>query len=1062
MICSGFCNFAFGKVVVVVIVFDVVTETMLSTITDKNYYSDIRMMRFTKLMAIAGMALSTSAVYATDYLVCDFENCEIGQTFKIWNNFGGSSTTTATVETDPKNADNKVLHVVNRSWNDHIEFELPEEFAGTKFTDRIENVSVRIMRHQNDPCGEWKNFQIFVGDDKLFAENFPSYGPVSTWKTWSYAPEAVLEGNTSRFLRLGFNSENSDYYMDDIRIIGPDFNTYDDGKLDFSDSKSTSSAYTDYNEGILIPAGTELNVYTSRYTYWLSPIKGTGTLNIHSGGERSYIGKNDSSLPDWSGFSGDVHIYPWPEVNTSVQAGWYGKILGHGGVKYDAGSAKTSIKEGRYTTLLANNRVTLHKGATMAGEDGNNARAHRLASLKMEPGSRLMGYYKGNKTKGVYYLVGSDNGDSELAGCIAAEGTSMVGIVKEGSGTYTLTGNDNRITGIATVVGGRLLISNDAVAAKEQKLAGAIGIGENAVGVMSYAGTTIGGSGHISGMADIYGHLEPGDSKGNALTIADFVNGKACDLKLHPTSRIVFNIARSEIARSTRLDVSGSVILNPRDEAYDISGAMPVLEIRLEEGVDLNVGDTFTLISAAKKDDSESEGWKFRVQYPKSYTWEVKETSSDEGYTVTATVTSTDYSGQGDKTEEDVKVMDGDSNEDYIVEWLADYDDPTPLREYANRAGKSIGVAVPVWKFNLSNINDAKTSTVATQFNLVEAENEMKIDATEPSRNNFSLGNARNLTNFASNHGIEVRGHTLVWHQQVPGWISQDGKKNNHNWTKDQLTEIMQNHINGVAGGLKGSIREWDVCNEVLDDDQSVVWSNPESYKLRPSVWKDVIGEDFIVKAFQMAHEADPDARLYINDYGVEFIGDPKAEAYYNLVKKLIEKGAPIHGVGFQCHFTTGQLNAKRLKDNMKRYADLGLEVAVTELDIAQADPKAADAAKRQAEDYCAAVMAALSLENCKTVLVWGLCDPDSWRQNNPLMYDGSVKPKEAYYAVHAALRTLANRTEVEETSAVAKDAVAVEYYNLQGVRVSSEAKGLVIKRTIYSDGTSKAEKIRY
>lgn len=1009
-------------------------------------------------MAIAAMALSASNVRATDYLVCDFENYEIGQTWTVWNNFGDATTTTATVEADPKNSSNKVLHIVNRNWNDHVEFQLPSEFAGTNFTDKIETLSVRIMRHQNDPCGEWKNFQIFVGDDKLHEESWPSYGNVSTWKTWTYTPTAVSAENTSPYLRIGFNSENSDYYIDDVRIIGPDFNTYEDGKLDFSDPASTSSKYTNYSDGILIPSGKELNVYTSRYTYWTSPIKGNGTLNIHSGGERSYIGNNSGTLPDWSDFSGEVHIYPWPEVNSSVKAGWYGKILAHGGVKYDAGSAKTSIKEGRYSTLLADNKVTLHEGATMAGEDGNNARAHRFAALKMEAGSRLMGYYKANKTKGVYYLIGSDNGDSELAGTIAAEGTSMVGIVKEGKGTYSITGNDNRITGIVTVVGGKVLISNDAAEARDKKLAGAVGIGENAVGVMAYAGSTVGGSGHISGMADIYGHLEPGDSKGYTLTVADFANGNACDVKLHPTSRIIFNIDGSD--KSARLDVSGAISLNPRDEAYDISGAMPVLEIKLGDNANLKAGDTFTLISAGSKDEAEAAGWEFRVQYPKAYTWEVKENATADGYTVTATVTSTDYYGQGEIIQEDVKVMDGDSNEDYLADWTADYDDPTPLRDYAKRAGKSIGVAVPVSRFSLTNMNDAKTSTVATQFNLVEAENEMKIDYTEPSQNNFSLWDAKKLTTFAADNSMDVRGHTLVWHSQVAAWISQDGKKNNHGWTKQQLTDIMQNHINGVAGGLKGTIREWDVCNEVLDDDQSIVWSNPEGYNLRASVWQNVIGEEYLVKAFQMAHEADPDAKLYINDYGVEFMGDPKAEAYYNLVKKLIERGAPIDGVGFQCHLTTGQLNAKRLKDNLKRYADLGLEVAITELDIAQADPKAADAAKRQAEDYCAAVMAALSLENCKTVLVWGLCDPDSWRENNPLMYDGSVKPKEAYYAVHAALRTLANRTEVEEIGGAGTEAVAVEYYNLHGVRVGADARGVLIERTAYADGTFESKKI--
>lgn len=1018
------------------------------------------MTRFAKLTAISGMALYAANAWAADYLVCDFENYEIGQTWKVWNNFGDTSTTTATVEADPKNTGNKVLHIVNHGWNDHVEFELPAEFAGTNFSDRVETLSLKICRHQNDPCGEWKNFQIFLGDDKLHEESWPSYGPVSTWQTRTYTPDAVSAENTSSYLRIGFNSEDSDYYIDDIRLKGTDFNTYEDGRLNFSDPSSTSSSYTNYNDGILIPAGKELNVYTSRYTYWLSPIKGSGTLNIYSGGERSYIGNNSGTLPDWSGFKGEVHIYPWPEVNEAVKAGFYGKILAHGGVKFDAGSVKTSIKEGRYTTILAENKVILHEGATMAGEDGNNARAHRIASLLMEPGSHLMGYYKGNKQKGVYYLLGSDDSDSELAGCISAEGTSMVGIVKEGKGTYSLTGNDNRITGIATVVGGKLLISNDAAEARSQKLSGAIGIGDNAVGVMVYAGGCVGGSGNISGMADIYGYMEPGDSKGNTLTVADYVNDNACDVKLHPTSRLIFNI--DEVDKGARLDISGAITLNPRDEAYEVSGAMPVLEIKTGENANLREGDSFTLISAAGKNDEESKGWTFRIQYPKAYTWEVKETYGADGYKVTATVTSAEYSGQGDIIQEDVKVMNGDSNSDYIVDWTADYYDTTPLRHYADKAKKSIGVAIPSWNIDLNNMNDPKTAAIAGEFNTGVAENAMKIDATEPSRGNFTLESPRRMIDFASRNGMEMRGHTLVWHQQVPGWISQDGKKNNHNWTKEQLTEIMQGHINGVAGGLKGSIREWDVVNECLDDDQSVIWSNPNGYKMRPTVWYNVIGEEFLDKAFRMAHEADPEARLYINEYGVEFIGDPKAEAYYNLVKKLVEQGTPIHGVGFQCHLTTGQLNAKKLKDNLRRYQDLGLEVAVTELDIAQADPKASDAALRQAEDYCAAVMAALSLENCRTVLIWGLCDPDSWRENNPLLYDGSVKPKEAYYAVHAALRAIANRNDVEEmeSETVAKEEVAVEYYNMQGIRVGTETVGLVIKKTVYSDGTSKSVKM--
>lgn len=180
-------------------------------------------------------------------------------------------------------------------------------------------------------------------------------------------------------------------------------------------------------------------------------------------------------------------------------------------------------------------------------------------------------------------------------------------------------------------------------------------------------------------------------------------------------------------------------------------------------------------------------------------------------------------------------------------------------------------------------------------------------------------------------------------------------------------------------------------------------------------------------------------------------MGQPKAEAYYNLVKKLVEKGVPIHGVGLQCHFNSGQIDARKLRDNIRRYRDLGLVCAITELDIVQSDPGAADAEKRQAEDYCAVVMAAMSQENCPTVLIWGVSDPDSWRENNPLVFDGSLKPKEAYYAVHAALRTIAERAEVDqiEDGAAPGGNEGDGYFNLQGIKVGEDrlAPGVYIRR---------------
>lgn len=998
-------------------------------------------------LVAASILLAANASEASEFVLCDFEDYAIGHSFKIWNSFSDDVAATATVESDPLNPGNKVLHVVNHGWNDHVEFQLPPEYAGTAFAEKVENVSLKICRHKYDPCGEWKNFQIYFGDQKLHEESWPSYGPVSTWKRWSYEIPAIDKGNSAQMLRLGFNSDNSDYYIDDIILSGTDFPSFPEGTLNFSDPSSTSSSYTSYSGGISIPDETTLDVFTSRYTYWMSPVKGHGRLNIHSGGERSFIGNASGNLPDWSRFDGEVHIYPWPEINEAVNAGFYGQILAHGGVKYDSGNPKASIRDGRFSSLFASCSVTLHEGATLAGDDGNTARAHRFGALRTEPGSRIMGYYKGNKQKGVYYLVGHDGSDSELAGTISAEGSSPVGIVKEGAGTYTISGNNNNITGFVAVVEGKLLVANDASAARRQKLPGAIGIHGNTTGVIVYSGGCLGGSGSISGTTDLFGHLQPGDRMGYTLTMADFANGMPVDLKLHPTSRLIFTIDDSGC--STNLDISGNILYIPRDEIYDASEAMPIIELRVAEGAQLNKGDQFTLISSAAK--ISDMDWNFRVQYPKAFSWKVSESVIGDRYCLTATVTDTAYSGQGDVEIADEIVLDGIGNDAYIIDWSESYDDPMPLRHYAQKAGKSIGMAVNQYKYSLSNTSDQRPAIVADQFNLAVAENEMKIDATEPSQGNFNLGYAWNLINFADANDMDIRGHVLVWHQQVPQWISSDGKKNNHKWTKEQLSDIMRSHIDGVAGALKGKVREWDVVNECLDDDQSIVWSNPDAYRLRSSIWNDVIGEEFIEMAFRHAHEADPDALLFINEYGAEFMGQPKAEAYYNLIRNLVAKGVPIHGVGLQCHFNSGQIDARKLKENIKRYEELGLICSITELDIEQSDNTSGDAEWRQAEDYCAVVLAALSQANCNTVLIWGLTDPDSWRHNKPLIFDGSLRRKEAFHAVHAALRTLASRTEISLPEAEEDNDASgtVEYFTLQGIKVNPRdiSGGIYIRR---------------
>jgi GH35 family endo-1,4-beta-xylanase len=417
-----------------------------------------------------------------------------------------------------------------------------------------------------------------------------------------------------------------------------------------------------------------------------------------------------------------------------------------------------------------------------------------------------------------------------------------------------------------------------------------------------------------------------------------------------------------------------------------------------------------------------------------------------------AKVTSLDYSGQGD-----IEIGDDEENafQGYPDDdWSYDIRDNTPLRTYADILGKQIGVAAASYRYDCSR-NDGETGLVGNQFNIIVGENEMKFDATEPNKNSFNYGGSDAIVWVASRFNQEVRGHTLAWHSQVPEWVSQDGKKNNHNYTRQELLSILKNHIFNVVGKYKGRIVEWDVCNEVLDDDQSIVRTDPTAYKLRPSIWATYIGEDFIDSAFVWAHQADPQAKLYINDYGVEFMGGTKSEAYYNLVKRLIKSGIPIEGCGLQCHLTTGELDTLKLEKNIKRYAEIGMKCIITELDIALANPYSTDALERQAKEYGAITRVFLRNDNCPTMLIWGISDNHSWRQNQPLLYNSSLKPKPAYYNVHAQLRIAANRvTSVEKPSSLDELSIKeIRFYNMTG-QLTTNPSGLVIKQTIYTNGT--------
>ena len=213
------------------------------------------------------------------------------------------------------------------------------------------------------------------------------------------------------------------------------------------------------------------------------------------------------------------------------------------------------------------------------------------------------------------------------------------------------------------------------------------------------------------------------------------------------------------------------------------------------------------------------------------------------------------------------------------------------------------------------------TGILDREFNSVTAENEMKWDATEPSRGQFTFGPADQIVNRAAARGQRMRGHTLVWHSQLPGWVSSIRDANT-------LRSVMNNHITTVMNRYKGQIHSWDVVNEAFADGGSG--------QLRSSVFRDVLGNGFIEEAFRTARTADPAAKLCYNDYNIEDWNAAKTQGVYRMVRDFKSRGVPIDCVGLQAHFGAGGPPAS-FQTTLSSFAALGVDVQITELDIAQA-----------------------------------------------------------------------------------------------------------------------------
>ncbi|KUM74868.1 endo-1,4-beta-xylanase [Streptomyces curacoi] len=311
----------------------------------------------------------------------------------------------------------------------------------------------------------------------------------------------------------------------------------------------------------------------------------------------------------------------------------------------------------------------------------------------------------------------------------------------------------------------------------------------------------------------------------------------------------------------------------------------------------------------------------------------------------------------------------------------------TPLRDLAAAKGKVMGTAVTG-----SKLTGTYGEIASREFNALTPGNAMKWGSVEPTRGNFDWAEADRIVTFAEAHGQQLRGHTLVWHSQNPSWLT------NGSWTSAELGQLMKDHIALEVGRYKGRLATWDVVNEPFNEDGTY----------RQTLWYNGLGADYIAQALTAARAADPSAKLYINDYNVEGV-NAKSTALYNLVKSLKERGVPIDGVGLQAHLILGQVPST-MQQNIQRFADLGVDVAITELDIRMQLP--ADSAKltRQAADYKAVMNACLAVSRCVGVTVWGFTDSDSWipdtfpGQGAATPYDENYAPKPAYHAIAEAL----------------------------------------------------------
>jgi endo-1,4-beta-xylanase len=333
------------------------------------------------------------------------------------------------------------------------------------------------------------------------------------------------------------------------------------------------------------------------------------------------------------------------------------------------------------------------------------------------------------------------------------------------------------------------------------------------------------------------------------------------------------------------------------------------------------------------------------------------------------------------------------------------------LRATAEKHHLQMGAAAD--SFHLSQAPYA--ATLAREYSALEAADEMKFDGIHPEPDSYDFAGPDALVAFAQTHSMKVRGHVLVWHRSLPSWILVRDWMQIQNgpsapWTSKALNKILAEHIATVVRRYRGKVYAWDVVNEPFNEDGS----------MRSSIWYEKPGIGFagegtkyVEQALMWAHAADPDAKLFVNEYNAETLNE-KSDAMYAMAKDFVSRGVPLNGIGLQLHLESDFNSFDSLRRNIHRLADLGLEVQFTEVDVRLRDDS--DASLRaEAEIYKDLLDACLKEPACTLFQTWGFTDRYSWIPEAytgygwALPFDLSYRKKPAYDAMLKKLQSLEN-----------------------------------------------------